>query len=105
MSAAPSSPLAFPNPKQISISYTNGQISVDNDAIEVDKTKGEHIKWVANGDFDFTICFGGDSPFTARHFHNHNPGSGVPRSTSTGRYKYCIEVDGKVLDPDVIVRP
>jgi hypothetical protein len=105
MSAAPSSPLAFPDPKQITISYTNGQISVDNDAMEIDKRKGENIVWVADGDFDFTICFERDSPFASRHFHKHSPASGTPRATSTGRYKYCIEVDGKVLDPDVIVRP
>jgi hypothetical protein len=105
MSAAASNPLSFPDPYEVTISYKNGQISVDKDPIVIDKTKGEHLVWLADGDFDFTICFERDSPFAGRHFHKHSNGSGRPRPGSTGRYKYCIEVDGKVLDPDVIIRP
>jgi len=104
MSAA-TNPLTFPDPFEVTISYKGGQISVNPEAIEINKDKGEHIVWLADGDFDFTICFEYDSPFSARHFHKHNSASGRARATSTGRYKYCIEVDGKILDPDVIVRP
>ncbi len=104
MSAA-ETPLTFPEPFEITVSYQGGKISVKPEAMELDKTKGHQVIWKADGDFDFHICFERDSPFTSRHFNNHSNTSGRPRPSATGLYKYCVEVDGQVLDPDVIIRP
>ncbi len=82
---------------------------VDNDSILIDRTQGGEgieIKWVCNStDKDFYICFAGDSPFEQRHFHRGNSCSGRVKPGATGRYKYTVEIDGQILDPQVIVRP
>jgi hypothetical protein len=104
MSAA-ENPLTFPEPFEVTISYKGGKISVNPEAVELDKTKGHHVVWVADGDFDFYICFERDTPFAGRHFHKGSNASGRPRSSATGRYKYWVEIDGQVLDPDIIVKP
>ncbi len=94
-----------PAPHKVTVSYKNGEITVNPASITVDKTKNEHIQWIANGDFDFYVCFENETPFGSRHFHRQNNGSGQARSEATGRYKYSVEVDGHSLDPDVIIRP
>jgi hypothetical protein len=99
------SALTFPEPRRVTISRSGGRLSVEPPAIEIETPKGEHIEWVADGDFDFFVCFERDTPFLSHHFSRHNPASGRPRPTATGRYKYCVEVEGQLLDPDVIVKP
>lgn len=97
--------LSFPDPFEVTVSFKDGKISVSPESIEVNKEKGEHLVWVAEDGVDFYICFERDTPFVSHHFHKNNNSSGRPRSAATGRYKYFVEVDGHVLDPDVIVRP
>ena len=99
------SPLTFPDPHKVTITFSGGKLSVKPEAREISIEKGEHIVWVADGDFDFYVCFERDTPFVSHHFSKQDNASGRPRSTATGRYKYCVEVDGQILDPDVIVKP
>jgi hypothetical protein len=100
-------PLTFPDPFEVMITYdpSTKAISVEPKSIIVNKDKGEHVKWTADGDFDFSICFERDTPFQSRHFHRGSSLSGIPVAHATGRYKYCVEVDGQTLDPQIIVQP
>ena len=100
----PSTTPATPGPHTITISYTNGKIAVNPASITVDKRKKEHLQWVSDGDFEFYICFE-DTPFNSYHYHRQNNASGEARDAASGKFKYSVEVDGKTLDPDVIVRP
>ncbi len=99
------SPSASPAPHRVTVSYANGEITVNPLSVDVDKHKNEHIQWVADGDFEFYVCFENETPFRSRHFHRQNNASGHAHSDATGRYKYSVEVDGHTLDPDVIIRP
>lgn len=93
-----------PAPHTVTISYKNSKIAVNPASITVDKTKNEHLQWVPDGDFEFYICFE-KTPFGSSHYHRQNNASGQARQEATGKYKYAVEVEGKTLDPDVIVRP
>lgn len=103
MSAAPKT---FPNARQVTITYRDGIISVDQDPIELWSTNGDTLEWVpVPSNLEFTVCFDRESPFYDRHFHHYKTQSGPINKGATGRYKYCIEVDGKILDPGVLIRP
>ena len=102
---ASSQPSGSPSPHQVTISYTNGQISVNPQTITVNRSKHEHIVWVADGEFDFYVCFEKETPFGSRHYHRQSNRSGPARSDAEGRYKYSVEIGDQVLDPDVIIRP
>lgn len=101
--------MAAPNPspisirKSVKINLDNGMPSVDCDAIELWSTKGEQVEWVS--EHDFVICFPRESPFESRHFHPRSPASGRIKEGATGRYKYNVEIGGRVLDPTIIVKP
>jgi hypothetical protein len=83
--------------------------SIDSESIVIDRNEGGEdieIVWVCNStDKDFYICFPTESPFQQRHFHRGNSRSGGIKAGASGRYKYNIEIDGQILDPQVIVRP
>jgi hypothetical protein len=99
-------PKAFPTVRQVTISLQNGMPTVDQDPIEIWSTNSESIQWIASpSNLQFTVCFPTESPFSDRHFHDHRPDSGPISPGATGRYKYTIEVNGRLLDPGVIVRP
>ncbi len=102
---ASSTASSSPAPHKITVSYKNGEITVNPASITVDKTKNEHIHWLADGNFEFYVCFENETPFGSRHFHRQSNASGRARPDATGRYKYSVEVDGHTLDPDVIIRP
>jgi hypothetical protein len=94
----------------INITHRDGlPPTVDNDSIVIDREQGGEdveIVWVCNStDKDFYICFSAESPFQQRHFHRGNSRSGSIKAGASGRYKYNIEIDGHILDPQVIVRP
>jgi hypothetical protein len=101
---AGSQPSATPAPHTITISYKNGQITANPPSITVDKRNNEHLVWIADSNFTFDVRFE-KSPFGSNHYHSKSNASGQARSDANGRYKYSVEVDGKTLDPDVIVRP
>lgn len=107
---------ATPRPSQqlvqvpIRITHRDGAPPmIDNESVIIDRQQGGNeieIVWFCDStDKDFFICFPAESPFQQRHFHRGNSRSGTIRKGATGRYKYNIEIDGQVLDPQVIVRP
>jgi hypothetical protein len=83
--------------------------TVDNDSVIIDRERdGEDVEIVwccGSTDKDFYICFPSESPFQQRHFHKGNSHSGRIKPGATGRYKYNVEIDGHILDPQVIIRP
>ena len=100
---ATSNQIPVPLRKSVRIKLVNGLPTVDSDAVELWSTKGEQIEWIS--DHDFVICFPHDSPFESRHFYPGSPTSGKIKHGATGRYKYSVEIGGKILDPTIIVRP
>lgn len=95
----------FPTIKKVTVTFSNGMPSVDQDPIEVNRTNSESIQWVASpANLQFSVCFPTESPFSRRHYHEHRPASGPVKAGAIGRYKYTIEVDGVLLDPAVIIR-
>ena len=102
---AASTPSGSPAPHRITVNYKNGEISVTPASVIVDKTKREHIQWNAAGDFNFNVSFANGGPFSSGHFDRKNNASGQARPEASGLYKYSVQIDDKVLDPDVIIRP
>jgi|SRR5882762_6330783 len=86
---------------------SNGYPSVSPDFILIDRTLGETVLWQARPGVNFTVSFdGNNSPFQNSHFSNGSPASGAIRTGALGTdYKYSVEVNGKVIDPKVGVRP
>lgn len=84
----------------------DGYPKVEPDFIEIDRRLDETVVWRADEGVNFTICFDPETPFASYHFHPCLPASGVVREgASGGEYKYCVEINGKVIDPKVGVRP
>jgi hypothetical protein len=84
----------------------DGYPRVEPDFIEIDRRLDEKVVWRADEGVNFTICFGDETPFESFHFHPSMSSSGSVRKGATGgEYKYCVEVNGKVIDPKVGVRP
>jgi hypothetical protein len=84
----------------------DGYPTVNKDAFELWSNRGDSIMWSPSPkDLEFHVCFETDTPFLSRHFHSSSGHSGPVKPSATGRYKYCIEINGKILDPTVIVRP
>ena len=91
----------------IKIKHNPGQPpSVDRDPVEIWATQGDEIEWVCdNPTKDFHVRFEGKTPFNNSEYHSKNNRTGAVKTNATGRYKYTVEIDGKKLDPDVIVHP
>ena len=84
----------------------NGYPQVEPDFIEIDRRLDETVVWQAEPGVNFTVCFGDETPFESVHFHPCLPKSGKVREGATGKeYKYCVEVNGKIIDPKVGVKP
>lgn len=83
--------------------------TVDNDSVVIDREQGGdnvEIVWRCSSTAkNFYICFPSRSPFQQRHFHQGNSHSGTITGDATGPYKYNVEIDGQILDPQVIIRP
>jgi hypothetical protein len=83
--------------------------TVDRSSVVIDRGQGGdnvEIVWSCNSTAkDFYICFPSESPFQQRHFHRGNSRSGTIKADATGRYKYSVEIDGRTLDPQIIIRP
>jgi len=84
----------------------DGYPRVEPDFIEIDRRLDETVIWQADDGVNFTVCFGDETPFESVHFHPCLPKSGVVREATIGKeYKYSVEVNGKVIDPKVGVKP
>ena len=84
----------------------DGYPRVEPDHIEINRLQDERVVWRAEEGVNFTICFGDETPFESLHFHPCLPKSGTVRQGATGgEYKYSVEVNGKVIDPKVGVKP
>ena len=84
----------------------DGYPRVDPDQIEINRLHDERVVWQADEGVTFTICFGDETPFESFHFHPCMAASGsVRKGASGGEYKYCVEVNGKVIDPKIVVHP
>lgn len=85
----------------------NPKVAAEHECVVVDRTKDEEVEWVSA--LPFRIDFGGDSPFYESQFDSTYRRSGLVRRgvlTSKFReYKYTIEVNGKTLDPKIMVFP
>jgi len=87
----------------------NGQPQVDkeNETIVLNRLQNQEIFWSWPG--PFRIDFKGNSPFYEDQFDDTNPYSGLVRrsvvSAKDRTYKYTIDINGKILDPGVIIDP
>ncbi len=90
-------------PKRVTIHLAHGEPAVDNETVVLWSTEGDEMEWVS--DQDFVICFPRESPFDSYHFNSANPRSGKIKPGASGKYKYNVEVNGRVLDPTVIIKP
>ena len=100
------------DPEKLKITVTvdeNGEPVVSDD--EVVACVGDEIKWKfkGSGAQHFAVEFKEDSPFTWKRQKDNVNGTlkGVVKE-GTARaepYKYLAEVDGKILDPKIVVEP
>jgi hypothetical protein len=83
------------------------QIDKEHETIVLNRVKYEEILWTSAE--KFRIDFKGDSPFYEDQFDSTNANSGLVRrsvvSSSARTYKYTIDINGKILDPGVIIDP
>jgi hypothetical protein len=94
----------------VNVSHKSGFApGVDNNSIVIDRDKGGEnleIVWLCDVPGKvFYICFPSGSPFQQSHFSSGDNHSGKILPNASGSYKYNIEIDGLVLDPQVIIRP
>lgn len=88
----------------------DGMPAVDTDSVTV--CEGDTVRWVFRGAArDFTVSFtsAADSPFDwDRQTGATVTGTVKPGAAKDGQrtpYKYDVQVDGKTLDPKIIVVP
>jgi hypothetical protein len=95
--------------KKVVISVKNGKPHVDEgqETIVVNRQNNEEVLWVST--VKFRIDFKGDSPFYEDQFDDQNTYSGLARrsiiASKDRRYKYSIDINGKILDPGIIIDP
>lgn len=105
MSAA-TKPNVVAVPRRITVDIGPGGIpTIDQDPVIVNRDNYEEVEWVGPDGQEYYVCFVAESPFEQRHFHSRNRRSGLARDGATGRYKYTVEVNGKILDPTIIIKP
>lgn len=93
--------------KTVRIKVSHCQISVDPPTIEINRLRGETVRWEVEGDERVSIFFNaGLSPFRDHVFHCGKFESGeVLASAASGIHKYSIEANGLLLDPIISVGP
>ena len=89
----------------VKIDLVGNKLTVDTDPVFTKLGDPVHWQWGASRPKkDFVICFGQESPFHNTHFNQVHSDSGDPTvGARTKPYKYSIEVENQLLDPDVIV--
>ena len=82
-------------------------IAADLRAVTIDRTKDEEVIWVSK--FPFRIDFKEGTPFYEDQFNQNHRRSGLVRrgvlASRVRYYEYTIEVNGKTLDPKIMVFP
>lgn len=91
-------------PKSVKLSHPSHQkphADPDEIVISVD----DSVKWDYRG--DFVVTFEEETPFESWYFYPGNDTSGKPKPDAKHNhpYKYSVLIDGKRLDPKVIIRP
>jgi hypothetical protein len=81
-----------------------GNPTCDPMDIDIWSTLGDTINWASSG-IVFLITFPLSSPFSLSSFYGPNASSGPIRAGVAGSFKYSVDVNGKILDPKVGVRP
>jgi hypothetical protein len=83
------------------------QVPEGQGTVFVDSMKDEEVIWVAK--FPFRIDFKEGTPFYEDQFNQNHRRSGLVRrgvlASRVRYYKYTIEVNGKELDPKILVFP
>ena len=93
---------------QVVVGFANGVPTVSQDLVTINWVNGDSVRWVpAPGITSFTIQFASGTPFNQAAFASAggSMSSGGPRANSGGTYKYSVWVNGKWLDPRVVVEP
>jgi hypothetical protein len=95
-------PVAIPKPVKLShVPHKQPHADPQDIVITVD----DSVKWDYPG--DFVVVFESETPFDSWYFYPGNNRSGKPRTDVEHNhpYKYSVHIDGKRLDPNVIIRP
>jgi hypothetical protein len=75
--------------------------------VTINQAKGEEVQWVC--DTPFRIDFKSGTPFYEDQFDQTHSRSGLVRRgvlpSQYRRYKYTIDVNGKTLDPQIMIFP
>jgi len=83
------------------------QVPEGQGTVEINSTKDEEVIWVSK--FPFRIDFKEGTPFYEDQFNQNHRRSGLVRrgvlASRVRYYEYTIEVNGKTLDPKIMVFP
>jgi hypothetical protein len=87
-----------------------GKISVQPDPFWVSKRGNQEVRWILEqGDGEFLVDFGDNSPFYESQFSQDSPVSGLARRDILPHehrtYEYTVFVGDEKLDPGGGVRP
>ena len=95
--------------QQIRVSTNaQGMPQVNIQDLEIWSTQGDQVQWVGVG--PYVVFFSSGSPFASSTF-TCPAGSSTPQSSgpitagASGSFKYNVQVNGKILDPRIIVKP
>ena len=101
-------PKASPTVYRVVVGIGAGGIpTVDQDTVTLVAANGDSVIWVAgSGVAAFSIQFPAGSPFNQSSFASAggSMASGAIRAGANGNYKYSVGVNGRWLDPTVIVK-
>jgi hypothetical protein len=83
------------------------QVAPEYLTVTINQAKGEQVQWVS--DTPFRIDFKNGTPFYEDQFDHTHSFSGLVRRgvlpSQTRPYAYTIDVNGKKLDPQIMVFP
>ena len=91
-------------PKNVKLSHPpHGNPHADPDEIVI--SVDDSVKWDYRG--DFVVVFEEETPFQSWYFYPgiNTSGKPLPDVKHNHPYKYSVHIDGKRLDPKVIIRP
>jgi hypothetical protein len=93
----------------ITVNITPGNPpTVDVDPTRVSKKRQDALCWRCEGDPNWEVNYGSDSPFRDSVFNASNCCSGPPvhhAKESPHQYKYTVRAGGGTLDPGTVVDP
>jgi hypothetical protein len=81
------------------------QVGAGQETVKLDRTKDEEVMWVS--DVPFRIDFKKGTPFYEDQFDQKHRSSGLVRRdllpSPFRSYEYTIDVNGKTLDPQIMI--